>query len=93
MSKNGQPMTQAAAAAPAPATDSDTKSAAQTKFDALDANHDGYIDKQEASVSKPLQDEFASIDANKDNKLSLIEFQNVKDLASIKVKPSSDAYR
>lgn len=69
-------------ATPAPSTD--TKSAAQTKFDALDANHDGYIDKQEAAVSKPLANEFARIDSNKDNKLSLIEFQSVKDLASIK---------
>jgi len=77
-------------AAPAPST-TDTKSAAQTKFDALDANHDGYIDKQEAAVSKPLANEFAKLDSNKDSKLSLIEFQNVKDLASIKT--SKDGYR
>ena len=86
----GQPTSQSTAAA-APATDS--KSAVQVKFDALDVNHDGYIDKQEAAVSKPLQNEFAKLDANKDSKLSLIEFQNVKDLASIKVKTTSDAYQ
>jgi hypothetical protein len=78
-------------ATPAPSTGSDTKSAAQTKFDALDANHDGYIDKQEAAVSKPLANEFAKLDTNKDNKLSLMEFQNVKDLASIKT--SKDGYQ
>ena len=87
----GQPTSQSAATAPAPATD--TRSAAQIKFEALDVNHDGYIDKQEAAVSKPLQNEFAKLDANKDSKLSLIEFQNVKDLASIKVKTTSDAYK
>ena len=80
-------------AAVAPATSNDAKSIAQSKFDALDANHDGYIDKQEAAVSKPLLNEFAKIDANKDSKLSLIEFQNVKDLASIKVKTTSDSYQ
>ena len=78
-------------AAPAAAASTDTRSAAQTKFDALDANHDGYIDKQEAAISKPLVNEFAKIDSNKDNKLSLIEFQNVKDLASIKT--SKDGYQ
>lgn len=76
-------------ATPAPSTD--TKSAAQAKFDALDANHDGYIDKQEAAVSKPLANEFAKLDTNKDNKLSLMEFQSVKDLASIKT--SKDGYQ
>lgn len=76
---------------PAPSSSTSTKSTAQTKFDALDSNHDGYIDKQEAAVSKPLANEFAKIDSNKDNKLSLIEFQNVKDLASIKT--SKDGYQ
>jgi EF-hand domain pair len=84
MAKKGQSMNQPPAAAPATTTATDSKSVAQAKFDALDANHDGYIDKQEAAASKPLQKEFAKIDTNKDNKLSLIEFQNVKDLAAIK---------
>jgi hypothetical protein len=78
-------------ATPAPSTGSDTQSAAQAKFDALDANHDGYIDKQEAAVSKPLANEFAKLDTNKDSKLSLMEFQSVKDLASIKT--SKDGYQ
>jgi Ca2+-binding EF-hand superfamily protein len=82
-----QSMTQPAT--PAPSTD--TKTVAQTKFDALDTNHDGYIDKSEAAVSKPLANEFAKIDSNKDSKLSLIEFQSVKDLASIKT--SKDGYQ
>jgi hypothetical protein len=86
-----QSTSQSAAAAPAPSNDA--KSIAQVKFDALDANHDGYIDKQEAAVSKPLLNEFAKIDANKDSKLSLIEFRNVKDLASIKVKATGDSYQ
>jgi hypothetical protein len=85
--QNQQSMSQPAA----PAASTDSKSAAQAKFDALDANHDGYIDKQEASVSKPLANEFAKLDSNKDNKLSLIEFQSVKDLASIKT--SKDGYQ
>ncbi len=75
----------------APATSADNKSAVQAKFDALDANHDGYIDKQEAAVSKTLANEFAKLDTNKDNKLSLMEFQSVKDLASIKT--SKDGYQ
>jgi len=75
----------------APMTSTDAKSAAQTKFDLLDANHDGYIDKQEAAVSKPLANEFAKLDSNKDTKLSLIEFQSVKDLASIKT--AKDGYQ
>jgi len=74
-----------------PTTSTDSRSAAQTKFDALDANHDGYIDKQEAAVSKPLANEFAKLDSNKDSKLSLMEFQSVKDLASIKT--SKDGYQ
>lgn len=84
-----QSTSQSAATAPAPSNDA--KSSAQVKFEALDANHDGYIDRQEAAVSKPLRNEFARIDANKDNKLSLIEFETVKDLASIR--PSGDGNR
>ncbi|HSE13159.1 MAG TPA: EF-hand domain-containing protein [Rudaea sp.] len=80
---------QSAATAPAPSNDA--QSTAQVKFEALDANHDGYIDRQEAAVSKPLANEFATIDANKDGKLSLIEFEAIKDLASIKT--SSDGYQ
>jgi len=59
--------------------------AAQTKFDALDVNHDGSIDKQEASVSKQLNAQFAKLDKNADGKLSMMEFNTAKDIASIKV--------
>lgn len=67
-------------------------SAAQAKFDLLDANHNGTIDKQEAAVSKALTAEFSKIDANHDGKLSLTEFATVKDLASIKVDNKSGGY-
>jgi hypothetical protein len=67
-------------------------SAAQAKFDLLDANHNGSIDKQEAAVSKALTAEFSKIDANNDGKLSLTEFATVKDLASIKVDNKSGGY-
>ena len=78
-----QPMT-------TPAMDTKTTTA-QVKCDALDVNHDGFIDKLEAAVSRPLQQEFAKLDANGDGKLSLVEFENVKDLASIKT-PKESGY-
>jgi Ca2+-binding EF-hand superfamily protein len=53
----------------------------QSKFDALDLNHDGYVDKQEAAVEAKLSNQFAKIDANKDGKLSITEFSNAKGLA------------
>jgi len=42
--------------------------AAQTKFDSIDSNHDGSIDKQEAAASKQLNAQFAKLDKNKDEK-------------------------
>lgn len=71
---------------------SSTTSAAQAKFDLLDANHDGVIDKQEAAASKALTAEFAKIDANNDGKLSLTEFATVRDLASIKIDNKGGGY-
>jgi len=59
--------------------------AAQTKFDSLDANHDGSIDKQEAAASKQLNGQFAKLDKNSDGKLSMTEFNTAKNIASIKV--------
>ena len=53
----------------------------QSKFDQLDVNHDGYIDKQEAAADQKLSRQFAKLDANKDVKLSLTEFSNAKGLA------------
>jgi len=53
----------------------------QSKFDALDVNHDGYIDKQEAAADAALKNQFAKIDANKDAKLTVTEFSSAKGLA------------
>ena len=69
-----------------------TTSAAQAKFDLIDTNHDGVIDRQEAAASKALTAEFSKLDANKDGKLSLTEFVTVKDLASIKIDNKSGGY-
>jgi Ca2+-binding EF-hand superfamily protein len=63
----------------------------QSKFDSLDVNHDGYIDKQEAAADSTLKNQFAKIDANKDAKLSITEFSSAKGLAmNKKTKSSSD---
>lgn len=62
----------------------------QSKFDSLDINHDGYIDKQEAAADTKLARQFAKLDANKDAKLSMLEFNSAKGLAMTK-KPNSDA--
>ena len=80
-----QSMTQAA-----PASSTDGKSVAQTKFDALDTNHDGYIDKQEAAADSKLKNQFAKLDANKDAKLSITEFSSAKGLAMNKKAKSND---
>ena len=53
----------------------------QSKFDQLDVNHDGYVDKQESAADSKLSKQFAKLDANKDNKLSITEFSNAKGLA------------
>ena len=62
-----------------------TSASSYEKFDAIDTNRDGSIDKQEADASKVLSAEFAKLDANKDGKLSMTEFNSAKDLAAIKV--------
>lgn len=62
----------------------------QSKFDSLDVNHDGYIDKQEAAADSKLKQQFAKLDANKDTKLSVTEFSNAKGLAMNKKPKSSD---
>jgi hypothetical protein len=62
----------------------------QSKFDSLDVNHDGYIDKQEAAADTKLSNQFAKLDANKDSKLSITELSNAKGLAmNKKTKDSS----
>lgn len=69
-----------------------TSASAYQKFDAIDTNRDGSIDKQEADASKALSAEFARLDANKDGKLSMTEFNNAKDLAAIKVDKKAKGY-
>lgn len=69
-----------------------TMSAAQAKFDLLDADHNGSIDKNEAAVSKALTAQFSKLDANNDGKLSLTEFATIKDLASIKIDNKKGGY-
>ena len=54
------------------------------KFDALDIDHDGSIDSNEASVSNILGSQFTALDSNGDGKLSMPEFAAASDLASIK---------
>ena len=54
------------------------------KFDALDIDHDGSIDSNEASVSNILGSQFTALDSNGDGKMSMPEFAAASDLASIK---------
>ncbi|HEY2396029.1 MAG TPA: EF-hand domain-containing protein, partial [Rudaea sp.] len=56
---------------------------AHDKFSVLDANGDGFVDRQEASASVMLKPMFAKFDADKDGKLSLVEFAAINDLAAI----------
>jgi hypothetical protein len=57
----------------------------QSKFDALDTNHDGFIDQTEAAASDVLAGQFATLDASGDGKLSLAEFTAASNLASIRI--------
>jgi hypothetical protein len=57
----------------------------QAKFDALDTNHDGFIDQSEAMASDVLAGQFATLDASGDHKLSLAEFTAASNLASIRI--------
>jgi len=60
----------------------DSPASLQARFEALDLNHDSYIDKTEASANKMLSAQFDKLDANKDGKLSPAEFAKAKGLAS-----------
>jgi len=62
-----------------------TNQTAQAKFDELDVDHDGSIDKKEAVASKTLNLEFKQLDADKDGKLSLAEFMSASDMAKIQI--------
>jgi hypothetical protein len=64
---------------------SDATASVQAKFDALDADHDGTIDRQEASASDALASQFDALDSSGDGKLSLAEFSAASNLASIRV--------
>jgi hypothetical protein len=64
-------------------------SLAKDKFNELDANSDGMIDRQEASASSALAAEFDRLDVNKDGRLSLSELSAAKNLAAIKVNKSN----
>lgn len=60
----------------------DSPASVQARFEALDLNHDNYIDKTEASANKTLTAQFDKLDANHDGKLSQAEFGQAKGLAS-----------
>ena len=74
---------------PQPVTDTSESVTAvagvQAKFDALDTNHDGFIDQAEAAASDVLAGQFATLDASGDGKLSLAEFTAARNLASIRI--------
>ena len=79
-----------------PSTSSTTtpsiSSAAYEKFDAIDVDHDGSIDKKEAQASKTLSTQFSKLDTNNDGKLSVTEFNNASNMASIKVEKKPQGY-
>jgi Ca2+-binding EF-hand superfamily protein len=81
-----QPMQQSAT------SESATSAATYDTFNALDANRDGSIDKQEADASKVLSAQFARLDKNSDGKLSITEFNNASNMASIKVDKKAKGY-
>ncbi|HEY2394772.1 MAG TPA: EF-hand domain-containing protein [Rudaea sp.] len=66
--------------------------AAYEKFDAIDVDHDGSIDRKEAEASKTLSTQFSKLDSNKDGKLSVTEFNNANNMAAIKVDKKPQGY-
>ncbi len=66
--------------------------AAYEKFDAIDVDHDGSIDKKEAEASKTLSAQFSKLDTNHDGKLSVTEFNNASNMAAIKVDKKPQGY-
>jgi len=75
-----------------PATTASISPAAYEKFDAIDVDHDGSIDKKESEASKTLSAQFSKLDTNKDGKLSVTEFNNASNMASIKVDKKAPGY-
>jgi hypothetical protein len=57
----------------------------RAKFEALDIDRDGSIDKTEAAASDVLSSQFSTLDSSGDGKLSLTEFAAASNIASIKV--------
>jgi len=81
------PKTADPAATPAATLPADTSSTtlAQAKFNVLDTDHNGSVDKHEAMASSVLTTAFDLYDGDHDGKLSLTEFATINDLAAIKV--------
>jgi len=93
-SQSTTPYSSSSTSSTSAATSSDLSSqtiSMQSKFDALDVNHDGYIDKQEAAADAALKNQFAKIDANKDAKLTITEFSSAKGLAMNKKVKSTES--
>jgi hypothetical protein len=63
----------------------DATASIQAKFDALDTDHDGSIDANEAAASDVLAAQFKALDIDGDGKLSLAEFTTANNLASIRI--------
>jgi|SRR6516162_3956409 hypothetical protein len=59
-------------------TSADSSVSMQARFQALDTNGDGYIDKTEAASNSALLQQFDKLDVNHDGKLSPSEFANAK---------------
>lgn len=85
------PPTHSAPVTPAPTESIDRAEATgavasvKAKFDALDTNHDGMIDRAEATASDTLLGQFTTLDSSADGKLTLAEFTAANSLATIKV--------
>lgn len=89
----GSSMPQQSAMPPTPSATAESISpAAYEKFDAIDIDHDGSIDKKEAEASKTLSAQFSKLDTNKDGKLSVTEFNNASNMAAIKVDKKPQGY-
>ena len=58
--------------------------AVQSKFDALDSDHDGTIDRSEAAASELLLNQFDALDRKGDGKLTIDEFATASDIALIR---------
>ncbi len=62
----------------APEAATGSKAGSTAKFDALDADKDGHLSRNEAERSKGLPEAFDQADANKDGKLDAAEFEAIQ---------------